>query len=41
MCKKIGMIHLPGVNDKAWAKYLAKLPIVEPLKEMVHINNRW
>ena len=39
--KVIGMVHIPGVNDKAYADYLAKL---KPVKEQVMISivdNRW
>lgn len=28
--KPIGMIHLPGVNDKAYAAFIAKQPKSEP-----------
>jgi predicted RNA-binding protein with RPS1 domain len=39
--KKQGMIHIKGVNDKAYAEYLANL---KPNKEQVMItivDNRW
>ena len=39
--KVIGMIHLPGVNDKEYAAYIKRL---SPAKEQVMISiidNRW
>ena len=41
LIKPIGMIHIEGVNDEAYAKYIASL---EPCKEQIMIsivNNRW
>jgi hypothetical protein len=32
--KSLGMIHIPGVNDEAYATYINNLPIVED-------NNLW
>lgn len=37
----IGMVHIPGVNDKEYAEYLQQL---KPLTEQVMISivdNRW
>jgi hypothetical protein len=32
--KIVGMMHIPGVNDEAYAAYINNLPIVES-------NNLW
>ena len=39
--KPIGMIHIKGVNDKAWAEYLKKLTPVEPPRFSPIAVNRW
>ena len=32
--KTLGMIHLPGINDEAYAAYINSLPLIED-------NNLW
>lgn len=39
--KVIGMVHLKGVNDKAYAEYLKKLTPVEPPRFNPIAVNRW
>ena len=39
--KSIGMVHIKGVNDIAYAKYKVSLPKVEPQIMISVVNNRW
>ena len=41
LIKPIGIIHIEGINDEEYAKYIASL---EPSKDQIMIsivNNRW
>jgi hypothetical protein len=36
-----GMVLIPGVNDEAYAKYIASLPPVEEQVMISVVDNRW
>jgi hypothetical protein len=38
---KVGMIHIKGVNDEAYNKYIASLKPVENNVMISIVNNRW
>ena len=39
--KKIGMVHIKGVNDKAYQKFINSQPKREPQVMISIVNNRW
>lgn len=39
--KPIGMVHIKGVNDTAYAKYVKSLPKPEEQVMISIVNNRW
>jgi hypothetical protein len=39
--KILGMIHLPGINDVAYAAYIASLPVVKEQVMISIVDNRW
>lgn len=39
--KVVGMVHIKGVNDLAWAKYLSSLPKQSEQVMISVVQNRW
>lgn len=39
--KILGMVHIPGVNDIAYAEYLSKLKPTEEQVMISIVDNRW
>ena len=39
--KILGMIHLPGINDEAYAEYIKSLPVIEEQVMISIVDNRW
>ena len=39
--KIVGMIHIKGVNDERWNKFIAKQTPAKPLREIPMLPNRW
>ena len=37
----LGMIHIPGVNDEAYAKFINSLPVVTEQVMISIVDNRW
>ena len=41
--KSIGMVHIPGVNDRKYFEYKSSLPVVkeDPTAMISVVDNRW